>query len=489
MKPLSAVVSVGDRDLEPDAAGKRWPGLVALAAFPLLLAVATSLTAPSESGMRQVVVVGWVSCHTLLFVGWMLLYYRWKLHHGEASGWLAVVALSGAVYASGCAVRLYLIDTASVPLSNPLGADLVMACAWLALLRKAARGTPAASRLHPLVLGLAISMTGLALHTVLALGGFPNASGTPVRVGFVVVLVLVGALCLREVARADYLCVPARRRLVVAGGLVLASRIVDPTLSAPADGQSAAAVVLAVVAAAIFCNEAVFMCTASLRSRAPLSGDVAAQQAAASEREEQMHEVRASLAGIASAAHLLSSPDTQLPDGRRARFAEMLESEVTRLERLLDNSWIQAAGIHNLDELIEPVIMSRRLSGQVIRWEPSGVLVWCVGDPVAEALNILLVNAHKYAPDSPVTVEVMSSDGQVRLLVSDEGPGISRQIRDALFTRRIRGALSSGQGIGLQLAHRLVTSQGGTLSLDDVERRPGAVFELTLPSPVTEELR
>lgn len=205
--------------------------------------------------------------------------------------------------------------------------------------------------------------------------------------------------------------------------------------------------------------------------------------------DELLHEVRASLAGIASAVHLLSSPDSRLPVGRRVRFAEMVESEVARLERLLDGSGITAPGVHDLDELIEPVIMSRRLSGQVVRWERSGLLVWCVGDPVAEALNILLVNAHKHAPDSPVTVEVVPSDGRVRLVISDEGPGVSPPVRDVLFTRRVRGASSGGQGIGLQLAHRLVTSQGGTLSVGGVRRAPGAVFELTLPAPVTEDVR
>lgn len=488
MKPLSVVVRLGQRDPQPNAAGKRWLGLVALATFPILLALASSLTAPSDARLRQLVAVGWVSCHTLLFVGWLLLYYRWTLSRGEASGWLAVIALSGAIYASGCTFRLYLIDDATVPLSDPLGADLVMACAWLVLLRKAARSTTADAPAHPLVLGLAISAAGLALHTALDVMGFPGAGGTPARTGFVVVLAVVAAFCLREVARADYLRVAVRRRLVVAGGLVIASRVVAPTLPAAASGQSAAAVVLAVFAAAVFCNEAVSM-GAQRRSRAAVLADEAAQQTVASDHEEQMHEVRASLAGIASAVHLLSSPDAHLPDSGRAHFAEMLESEVARLERLLDHTWVEPPRVHDLDELIEPVIMSRRLSGQMIQWEKSGHRVWCVRDPVAEALNILLVNAHKHAPDSPVTVEVLPSHGQVRLLVSDEGPGISPPVRDALFTRRIRGALSNGQGIGLQLAHRLVASQGGTLSFDGVQRRPGAVFELTLPSPIIEGLQ
>lgn len=198
------------------------------------------------------------------------------------------------------------------------------------------------------------------------------------------------------------------------------------------------------------------------------------------EHREQLHEVRASLAGVASVAWLLARPAAALSDDDRVRFAGMLDAELGRLDRLLGGPEIETARSHSLDDLIEPVIAARQLAGQPICWKKSGAQVWCTGDPVAEAVNILLVNADKHAPGAQVTVETELSAKQVRILVADDGPGIPMGLRGSVFAAGVRGVDSTGQGIGLDLARRLIRSQGGTLRLDETPTH-GAAFDLILP--------
>jgi signal transduction histidine kinase len=68
----------------------------------------------------------------------------------------------------------------------------------------------------------------------------------------------------------------------------------------------------------------------------------------------------------------------------------------------------------------------------------------------------------------------------VRIIVSDDGPGIPAADRQRIFepfftTRRASG----GSGLGLSIVKSLIEAAGGTLLLADGEG--GASFILTLP--------
>ena len=69
---------------------------------------------------------------------------------------------------------------------------------------------------------------------------------------------------------------------------------------------------------------------------------------------------------------------------------------------------------------------------------------------------------------------------ELRIAVSDTGPGIPEAIRDRIFdpffTTRERGS-----GIGLANTHKIVLAHGGSLSLSTSER--GSVFRIHLPLP------
>ena len=113
--------------------------------------------------------------------------------------------------------------------------------------------------------------------------------------------------------------------------------------------------------------------------------------------------------------------------------------------------------------------------------------VRAVVDParIGQAVENLLANAVKFTPDGgKVFVHVARCGRDLRVRVSDEGPGIDPLEREKLFEPFAQGAagLASGHGagLGLAIAQRLAAAHGGRV---DMETSPqgGATFELVVP--------
>ena len=109
---------------------------------------------------------------------------------------------------------------------------------------------------------------------------------------------------------------------------------------------------------------------------------------------------------------------------------------------------------------------------------------------VAEVLYILLDNASKYSPaGTTIRISASREDAhQMRLSVTDEGPGIPPELREQVFEKffRIPGreALDprrTGIGLGLPIARRLVESQAGRIWIESPESGRGTRVTLTLP--------
>jgi signal transduction histidine kinase len=70
-------------------------------------------------------------------------------------------------------------------------------------------------------------------------------------------------------------------------------------------------------------------------------------------------------------------------------------------------------------------------------------------------------------------------EGGAKITVSDDGPGIPRELRSRIFDPGF-STKQSGWGIGLSLARRIVEeNHGGTIRLAPSDR--GASFEIILP--------
>ena len=108
------------------------------------------------------------------------------------------------------------------------------------------------------------------------------------------------------------------------------------------------------------------------------------------------------------------------------------------------------------------------------------------GKMVAKVVSALIENSLKYSPrGTDVRLSLSAEgDGGVRVSVSDEGPAIVEGEEERLFEPFSIAAgerKTSGSGIGLALASRLVAAHGGVVRVDNNEGGKGVTFYFTLP--------
>ena len=102
------------------------------------------------------------------------------------------------------------------------------------------------------------------------------------------------------------------------------------------------------------------------------------------------------------------------------------------------------------------------------------------------AIN-LVENAVRHTP-SGTSIQVSTSttaDGQVELVVEDNGPGVPPELVPTLFERFVRGAGDTGGsfGLGLAIVRAVALSHGGTVALEQPGGgRHGARFVVQLPA-------
>jgi signal transduction histidine kinase len=98
----------------------------------------------------------------------------------------------------------------------------------------------------------------------------------------------------------------------------------------------------------------------------------------------------------------------------------------------------------------------------------------------------LLSNAIKYTPaGGAVKVTASADEKTFWLKVHDTGAGIRADEQDKIFQPFYRGdtgrRIKQGMGLGLTIAHELVTAHGGQIS---VESTPGEGSEFTVMLPL-----
>jgi signal transduction histidine kinase len=78
-----------------------------------------------------------------------------------------------------------------------------------------------------------------------------------------------------------------------------------------------------------------------------------------------------------------------------------------------------------------------------------------------------------------IRVSALRNGRQVTIDVDDDGPGVPEKARMYLFQAFQGSARAGGTGLGLAVAHELVTAHGGTIRLLDTER--GTAFRIEIP--------
>ncbi len=105
---------------------------------------------------------------------------------------------------------------------------------------------------------------------------------------------------------------------------------------------------------------------------------------------------------------------------------------------------------------------------------------------IGQVLINLIANAIKYSPDNnKVDIDLSMVNKQVQIAVRDYGIGIDKKEQQRIFERfyRVDGKnekFFGGFGIGLFLAHGIVTQHAGTISVES-EVGGGTTFRVHLP--------
>jgi two-component system sensor histidine kinase HydH len=110
------------------------------------------------------------------------------------------------------------------------------------------------------------------------------------------------------------------------------------------------------------------------------------------------------------------------------------------------------------------------------------ILAQASEEALSEVLSNLIVNAMEAQPDGGrVRISVGCYDGRLDIVVDDDGPGITQELRAKIFQPYFT-TKATGTGLGLAIVARRIEELGGTLAIESpLHRGKGARFHVTLP--------
>ena len=213
------------------------------------------------------------------------------------------------------------------------------------------------------------------------------------------------------------------------------------------------------------------------------------------------HELRTPMTGVYGAAQTLLRRDSDLSPEQRQTLLTMIAAEAARLsqitEEVLLTSQIDRGELTvkrtlvNIAEVVRSTVHTMRpqlSESTTIEIEIDDHIGVASGDSdrIQQVLVNLLDNAAKYG-SAPVKVSAESTNGLVRIAVSDAGPGIAAADRDRIFDKFYRASphltrTARGTGLGLYISRELAERMGGRLALTSAPGE-GATFIVELPRP------
>lgn len=228
------------------------------------------------------------------------------------------------------------------------------------------------------------------------------------------------------------------------------------------------------------------------------------------------HELRTPLAAIRGYTELVRSgrEGDQLSEISQQAM-DRIASESLRMSELVNDLLLLArldAGRELEDELVDlaPVLIESVADAQIAgpdhTFELDLSAVFGADEDLDEQLPLvrgdeqrlrqvlanLLANARLHTPaGTHVWVKLLQEDGRYRIVVADNGPGISPQLRGKLFERFTRADASRNRqggstGLGLAICAAIAQAHGGSVQLADPadyldDAAQGACFVLSLP--------
>lgn len=218
------------------------------------------------------------------------------------------------------------------------------------------------------------------------------------------------------------------------------------------------------------------------------------------------HEIKNPLTSIRSALETLPLVKTE---AQREKLTALLQQDVRRLDRLITDisnaSRLDAELSRDRPRPVDLSILLAEIVGvyetTAREGEPHVALTSRAGEPVrvlgrdgplGQVFRNLIDNARSFSPPGgEVRVVIAQTDGEVRVTVDDDGPGIPSENLETVFERfytsRPRGAaFGSNSGLGLSIVRQIVEAHGGTVWAENRRAEDGEVkgarFIVRLPA-------
>ncbi len=208
------------------------------------------------------------------------------------------------------------------------------------------------------------------------------------------------------------------------------------------------------------------------------------------------HEIKNPLGGLRGAAQLLSKELTVEQQEYTAMIIEQSDRLTNLVDKLLGPNQLPNMVAQNIHIILEKVIKLTSFNNAkdiVLKrdYDPSIPEISFDEDKLQQALLNIVNNAiQAISTKNTITLRTRVASNQtisgkrvrlsVQICISDDGPGIPRNIQDTLFYPMVSGR-SDGTGLGLSISQTLIHQHQGKLSCIS---RPGKTeFIILLPIP------
>jgi two-component system sensor histidine kinase KdpD len=210
------------------------------------------------------------------------------------------------------------------------------------------------------------------------------------------------------------------------------------------------------------------------------------------------HDLRTPLSSIIASAGSLLQEEVDWAEAEKRDFARAIVEEAQRLDRLvgnlLDLSRIEAGSIQPAKGWYDLGSLVNEVAGRLRQTAPAHTIALDLPEElpplyfdyveIDQVLTNLVDNAARHTPaGTEIRIGVLANENDVRVEVTDSGPGIRVEALPHVFKAFYRAPgpkPPGGSGLGLAVARGLVEAHGGQIWAEN-RAEGGAQFVFTLP--------